>query len=131
MVSSSLIMRSRFAATCSFISVTRAWPFPPGGGDQGEGTVPLLAQLGQEFWPGDEDRAGQAGVGVRALALDREAAVAVGQRLGGDAVSGLRPLGLGERPGGVDDDRFSVDVDPGGLFPAAPDSLVGDLRVVR
>ena len=28
MVSSSLIMRSRFAATCSFISVTRVWPFP-------------------------------------------------------------------------------------------------------
>ena len=75
--------------------------------------MPLLAQLGQGFGPGDEDRAGQAGVGVRALALDREATVAVGQRLGGDAVSGLRPLGLGERPGGVDDDRFSVDVDPG------------------
>jgi hypothetical protein len=99
----------------------------PGGGDQGESALPLLAQFGQELGSGDEDRAGQAGVGMRALALDRQAAVAVGQRLGGDAVSGLRPLGLGERPVRVDDDPLAGDVDPGGLFPAAPDGLVGDL----
>jgi hypothetical protein len=32
----------------------------PGGGDQGEGALLLLAQLGQEFGAGDEDRAGEA-----------------------------------------------------------------------
>jgi hypothetical protein len=32
----------------------------PGGGDQGESALLLLAQLGQEFGAGDEDRAGEA-----------------------------------------------------------------------
>ena len=72
----------------------------PGGGDQGEGAAALLAQFGQELGASDEDRAGQAGVGVRAPPLDRDAAVPVGQHLRGDAVPGLRPLGLGERPPG-------------------------------
>src|SRR5215469_11728533 len=35
-----------------------------GGADEGEGALVLLAELGQELGPGDEDGAGQAGVGV-------------------------------------------------------------------
>jgi hypothetical protein len=44
----------------------------PGGRDQGEGALALLAQFGKELGASDEDRAGQAGVGVRALPLDWE-----------------------------------------------------------
>src|ERR1700748_3844061 len=38
--------------------------------DEGERAVPLLAQLGQELRPGQEDRASQTCVGVRAALLD-------------------------------------------------------------
>jgi hypothetical protein len=68
---------------------------------------------------------------VRALPLDRQAAVAAGQRLGGDAVPGLRPLRLAEWPVRVDGDPLAADVHPGGLFPARPDGLVGELRVMN
>src|SRR6516162_10501914 len=104
----------------------------PGRGlDEGERAVPLLAQLGQELRPGEEDRAGQARVGVRAALLDGQAAVAVGQGLGGYAVPGLGPLGLAERAVGVEGDALAIDVDLGGLFPAPPHRLVGDLGVKR
>jgi hypothetical protein len=67
---------------------------------------------------------------VWAGSLQRQAAVAVGQGLGGHAVAGLGPLGLREWPLGGDTDAFTVDVDLGGLFPASADSLIGDARVV-
>ena len=44
-----------------------------------------------------------------------------------DAVPGLRPLGLAEGPVRVDGDPLAADVYPGGLFPAPPDGLVGEL----
>ena len=91
----------------------------PGGGDQGEGALLLLAKLGQELGAGDEDRAGEARVGVRALPLDRQAAVAVGQRLGRDAVPGLRPLRLAEWPVRVDSDPLAADVRPWRPAPSA------------
>src|SRR5581483_6774756 len=53
------------------------------------------------------------------------------QGLGGDAVAGLGPLGLPERAIGFDRYWFTLDVDLGGLFPAAAHGLVGDPRVVR
>jgi hypothetical protein len=40
-------------------------------------------------------------------------------------------LRLGQRPVGLDVDAFALDVDLGGLFPAAADGLVGDPGVVR
>jgi len=42
---------------------------------------------------------------------------------------GLGPLGLVERAGGIERDAFAFDVDSGGLFPASPHRLVGDLGV--
>src|SRR4051794_11146256 len=44
-------------------------PFAGGDVDEGERAVPLLAQFGEELRTGQEDGAGQAGVGVRAALL--------------------------------------------------------------
>ena len=99
--------------------------------DQGQGAAAVFAQLGQELRSGEENRAGQAGVGVRADLLHRQSAVAVRQGLGGDAVAGLGPLCLGQRPFGVERDALTFDVDLGGCFPAAADGLVGDPGVMR
>jgi hypothetical protein len=66
-----------------------------------------LAMLGQELGGGDAHRAGQAGVGVRAAPLDRQAAVAVGQRLGHPAEPLLGPGRFGERPVGVQGDGLA------------------------
>jgi hypothetical protein len=55
----------------------------------------------------------------------------VRQRLGGQAVAGLGPVGLGQWPVGVDADVFPLDVDLGGLFPSAADGLVGNSGIVR
>ena len=76
-----------------------------GGLDQGEGAAAVFPQFGEELRSGHEDRAGQAGVGVRAAFLHGQSAVAVRQGLGGDAVTGFRPLRLGERPVRVEGDR--------------------------
>src|SRR5215467_13252671 len=79
--------------------------FAGGDLDEGEGSVALFAELGQELW------AGQAGVGVRAALLYWQAAVAVGQCLGGHAVPGLGPLGLGEGAVGVECDALALGID--------------------
>src|SRR6185437_9620395 len=71
--------------------------------DESERSAALLAQFGQELRPCQENRARQAGIGVRATLLHGQSAVAVGQSLGGDAVAGLGPLGLGQRSVRVDD----------------------------
>src|SRR5215467_2082199 len=101
-----------------------------GDPDEGEGPVALFAELGQELGAGKEDWAGQAGVGVRAALLYWQAAVAVGQCLGGHAVPGLGPLGLGEGPVRVECDALALGIDLGGLLPVPPYCLVGDLGVV-
>ena len=75
-----------------------------GGGDELQDLLAVVAVLGQELAGGEEHRAGQAGVGVRAGLLDRQAAEPVGQRLGGPAEALLGPGGLGERPVGVESD---------------------------
>lgn len=49
---------------------------------------------------------------------------------GDDAVPGLGPLGLGQRPLVGDGHPLAPDVDLGGRLPAAPDGLVGDPRVM-
>ena len=96
----------------------RVCPPRVGDIDQGQGAAALFAQFGQELGSGEEDRAGQAGVGVRAGLLQRQPAVAVGQGLGGDAVAGLGPLGLCQRPVRVERDPLTLDVDLGGLLPS-------------
>jgi hypothetical protein len=68
---------------------------------------------------------------MRAAFLDRQAAVAVGQGLGGHAIPGLGPLGLIEEAVGTEGDTFALDIDLGGLFPVPPHRLVGDLGVMR
>jgi hypothetical protein len=85
-----------------------------GGVDQSECAAALFVQLGQELGSGEENWAGQAGVGVRAGPLQRQSAVAVGQRLGGDAVAGFGPLCLCQRPLRVERDALTFDVDLGG-----------------
>ena len=67
---------------------------------------------------------------MRAGFLDGQSAGAVGQGLGGDAVAGLGPLGLAERPVGIKSDTLAFDVDLRRRLPAAPDGLVGDPRIV-
>ena len=49
-----------------------------GGGDELDDLTAVGAVLGQELRGGDEHRAGQAGVGVRAGLLDRQPAEPVG-----------------------------------------------------
>jgi len=98
--------------------------------DEGKCAAVLFAQLGQELGAGEENRARQAGVGVRAGPLQRQPAVAVGQRLGGDALAGLGPLCLCQRPLRVKRDALTFDVDLGGGLPAPADGLVGDPGVM-
>src|SRR5262249_7546667 len=90
------------------------------------GSATMLTQLGQELRAGEEDRAGEAGVGVWATLLHRQTAVTVRQGLGGDAVAGLGPLGQGEGPRGVDAHPLTSDVHTGGLLPSAAHRLIAD-----
>ena len=126
-----LIILSRLVRTCGVHLGHPGVSGGLGGLDQGEGAAAVFTQFGEELRSGEEDRAGQAGVGVRAAFLHRQSAVAVRQRLGGHPVAGLGPLRLGQRPVGVDVDPLALDVDLGGLFPAPAHGLVGDPGVVR
>src|SRR5271163_4116854 len=67
-----------------------------GGGDQLQRLLALFVVLRQEL-PGGEEHRAQTRVGVRAALLHRQAAVAVGQGLGGAAEPLLGPGCLGER----------------------------------
>jgi len=72
-------------------------PFPPGGfggGEQLTGLPGLLAVDREELGGGLEVRAGQAGVGMRAVLLRRAAAVAVGEGVRGSGEPVLDPLGV-------------------------------------
>jgi hypothetical protein len=71
-----------------------------GAVDEGEGPAAVLAKFGQALHSGQEDRAGQAGVGVRATVLHRQDAVAARQGLRGQAVAGLRPCAWASGPSG-------------------------------
>jgi hypothetical protein len=68
-----------------------------GDRDQLQQLLTLVTMLGKELRGGEEHRAGQAGVGVRAALLHRQSAVAVRQGLGGAAEPLLGPGGVGER----------------------------------
>ena len=81
--------------------------------------------LGQELRGGDEERAGQAGVGMRAGPGQRKPAKAVRQGLGGPAETLPGPGGLGERPVWVEGDIFACGVDLAGGFPVPADGGVG------
>ena len=98
------MMRSRLSRTCWFISASRVWPRASAAVMSCMTCAAVVVVLGQELGGGDEHRAGQAGVGVRAGLLDRQPAEPVGQGLGRAAETLLGPGGLGERPGGVDGD---------------------------
>ncbi|GAB3412700.1 hypothetical protein GCM10027569_30970 [Flindersiella endophytica] len=65
----------------------------------------------------DEDRAGQARVGVGAALLQRQPAVTVGQRHGGPGEMVFGPFGVDERAIWGDDDVVAVDVDLACPFP--------------
>ncbi len=67
-----------------------------GAFDDPAGEVELFAVLRQEFGGRDENRAGQAGVGMRAALLQRQPAVAIGQGLSGLGEVVLCPFGVGE-----------------------------------
>ena len=101
-----------------------------GGGDELDDLRAVGAVLGQELRGGDEHRAGQAGVGVRAGLLDRQPAEPVGQRLGRPAEALLGPGGLGEWPGRVDHDDVAGDVDLAGGLPVPADGGVVQPGVV-
>ena len=101
-----------------------------GGGHDLQHLLALLVVLGQELGRGDEHRAGQAGVGVRAGLLHRESAEPVGQRLGHASEPLFGPAGLGERPVWGDGDGFAAGVDLAGLFPVAADGAVVQPGVV-
>src|SRR6266566_7541145 len=86
----------------------------------------------QEHWRGLEVRAGQAGVGVRAVLLGRAGAVAVGEAVADPVEVVLDPLGRRGRGVGVVADPLPGDVDPLGLVAVErlPDGGVVDLGVV-
>src|SRR5437667_6046432 len=86
----------------------------------------------QEYGRGLEVRAGQAGVGVRAVLLCGSAAVAVGEAVADAVEVVLDPLGRCGRGAGVIADRLAVDVHPLGLVAVEllPDGGVVDLGVV-
>jgi hypothetical protein len=91
----------------------------------------LAAVLGEEVGGGDEQRAGQAGVGVLAPPDQGQPAVAVGEGLHCPAEPLLGSGGLGERPVWIQHDGAAVDVDLAGPFPVPPDGRVGQPRIMR
>src|ERR1022692_499378 len=95
-----------------------------GGGDELQGGLPLGVVVREELGGGDEHRAGQAGVGVRAGLDQRELAVAVRERLGGAGQVLFCPGGVAERPVGADLDGLAGGVDLAGFLPVLPDGLV-------
>src|SRR5262249_19467594 len=86
----------------------------------------------QEHGRGLEVRAGQAGVGVRAVLLGGAGAVAVGQAVADPVEVVLDPLGRGSGGVGVIADPLPADVGPLGLVAVEclPDGGVVDLGVV-
>jgi hypothetical protein len=64
---------------------------------------------------GLEVRAGEAGVGVRAVLLRRAGAISVGQAVADPVEVLFDPLGIRGGSVGVVGDALSGDVDPGGL----------------
>ena len=56
----------------------------------------MFSQFREKLRSGEEHRAGQTSIGVGAAFLHGQSAVAVRQRLGGEAVAGFRPLCLGQ-----------------------------------
>lgn len=68
-------------------------------GDQDLGPLELTTMLGQELGCGDEDRASQTGVGELAFLLQRQGAVAVGQRHLRPGEIVLHPDRIGQRTG--------------------------------
>ena len=79
------------------LAVVSGQPFPPGGlggTEQLAGLPGVLAVDREEFGGGLEVRAGQAGVGVRAVLLRRAAAMAVGEGVSGPGQPVLDPFGV-------------------------------------
>jgi hypothetical protein len=101
-----------------------------GGGDQLESLLPLRVVLGQEFAGREEHRAGQTRISVRAGPLHRQAAVAVGQSLGGLGEALFGPGRVGERPAGLVSDCAAGDVDLAGGFPMSTHGVVVEAGVV-
>ena len=92
--------------------------------------LPMLAVLGQELGGGDEHRAAQARVRVRAGLLDRQPAEAIGQGLGRSSHALLCPGRLGQRAVRVEGDGLALDVDLPCGFPVPADRGVTEARVV-
>src|SRR5258708_29345907 len=86
-----------------------------GGGDDLQGLLVMLAMAGKELGGGEEHRARQARVGVRARLLYPQPAVAVGECLGGAADPLFRPRGGGQRPPGRNGGWFAAGLDLTGL----------------
>src|ERR1022692_793919 len=95
-----------------------------GGGDELQGGLALGVVVREELGGGEEHRAGQAGVGVRAGLDQRQLAVAVRERLGGAGQVLFCPGGVAERPVGADLDGLAGGVDLAGFLPVLPDGLV-------
>jgi hypothetical protein len=83
----------------------------------------------QEYWRGLEIRAGEAGVGVRAVLLGRAGAVAIGEAVADPVEVVLDPLGRSGRGVGVIAGPLAADVHPLGLVAVErlPDGGVVDL----
>src|SRR5699024_6688313 len=92
-----------------------------GSADNLDGLLTMLTVLGQELGGGDEHRATQTRVRVRAGLLDRQPAVAVGQGLGGSCHALLGPGRLSQGPIRVEGDSLTFDVDLLCGLPVPPD----------
>ena len=100
-----------------------------GAGNQCAGGVELLVVLRQELGGGDEQRAGQAGVGVWTRFLLRQTAISVGQSHFRARQVLFHPGGVGERTVGAGVDGLAANVDLLSAFSLFADGGVGEARV--
>ena len=109
------MIRSRLAWTWRRFSARRTWPRASAWSMRRRLVAAWERWMSRNSDCGLEVRAGQAGVGVRAVLLGWPGAVAVGQAVADPVEVLLDPLGVGGGRVGVVADPLPGDVHPGGL----------------
>jgi hypothetical protein len=122
------MMASRLVSTVRFISARRVWPSVSARVISAR-VASLLVVLRQELGGGDEQRAGQAGVGVWTRFLQRQTAISVGQSHFRARQVLFHPGGVGERTVGAGVDGLAANVDLLSAFSLFADGGVGEARV--
>ena len=102
-----------------------------GAGDQCASVLELAAVLRQELGGRNEQWACQTRVGVRARFLQRQTAIAVGQRHCRAGKVLLHPLTISERSVDRGVDGLTADIDLLGAFPLLSDGGVGQPGIHR